>query len=426
MEFIKDTFQKFLFSKKKNILIENFLSLSFLQIMDYVLPIITLPYLVRVLGPEKYGLIAFAKAFIQYFVILTDYGFNLSATREISIYRENKNKISEIFSSVMSIKFCFMLISFIILIGLILSIPKIKSHWLIYIFTFGSVLGQSLFPIWFFQGMEKMKYITLSNIVSKIIFTVSIFIFVKKIQDYIYVPLITSLGFLVTGIIGLWIIYKNFEIKFIVPNFKQISYQLKEGWYVFISTMSITLYTNSNTFILGLFTNNAVVGYYVAAEKIITVIQRILHPFSQTIYPYISKLVVQSKQKALNFTKKILIFIGIISFAISLFILIFARPIINIILGRQFQQSIIVLQILSFLPFIISLSNILGIQIMLTFNFKKAFSRILISAGIINIILALLLTPCYKYIGISISVLVTEIFVTASMFFYLYHKKLLL
>ncbi|MHA1381597.1 MAG: oligosaccharide flippase family protein, partial [Candidatus Helarchaeota archaeon] len=233
---------------EKKVLAENFASLSLLQVANYILPLVTLPYLVRVLGPAKYGLIAFAQVFIQYFIILIGYGFELSATREISINREDKDKVSEIFSSVIAVKITLMVISFLVLSSLIFTIPKFKNDWLIYFFTFGMVVGQTLFPVWFFQGMERMKYITFLNITAKLIFTVSIFIFIRKMQHYIYVPLINSFGFLIAGVLGLWIVHKDFKVKFILPNFKSIKHQLKEGWHIFISKVSISLYTTSTTF----------------------------------------------------------------------------------------------------------------------------------------------------------------------------------
>ncbi|SNR60922.1 flippase [Desulfurobacterium atlanticum] len=407
---------------EKKRLLENFISLSFLQGANYILPLITLPYLVRVLGPEKFGLIAFAQAFIQYFNILTDYGFNLSATREISIHRENKEKIAEIFSSVMIIKFALLILSFIIMTIIVFSFEKFRKDWLVYYLTFGMVVGQVLFPIWFFQGMERMKYITFLNITAKLIFTVAIFIFVHKVSDYFYVPLLNSLGFCIAGILALWIIFRNFNLSFKVPKFITIKYQLKEGWYIFISTVAISLYTISNTFILGLFTNNTVVGYYSAAEKIVKAVQGLLAPLSQTIYPYISKLVKESEEKGLKFIQKVTFIIGGISFLLSLILFFFADLIVKILLGNKYEASIVVLRILAFLPFIIALSNIFGIQTMLTFNYKKAFSKILITASIINIFLAFVLVPLYQHIGISFAVLISEIFVTVSMFSYLQKK----
>jgi PST family polysaccharide transporter len=397
-------------------LISNYLSLSSIQVVNYILPLITVPYLVRVLGPEKYGLIAFAQAFIGYFVLLTDYGFNLSATREISINRDNKERVSAIFSSVLLIKAVFMLINFLVLCLFVFSINKFRTEWLLYLLTFGIILGGVLFPGWLFQGMERMRHIAVLNILAKTIFTISIFVFVRSRSDYIYIPLINSCGYVVVGIISLWLIIKKFGVKIRIPSFIDIKRQLKEGWHIFISTIAISFYTISNTFILGLFTNNTIVGYYSAGEKIVKAVVGLIGPLSQTIYPYISKMASESKENALAFIRKLVRLVGIPTFFISLTLLIFAPELSNIILGRQFNESIIVIRILSFFPFIIGLSNIFGIQVMLNFGLKQIFSRILMSASLINILSALILVTPLQHIGISISVLITEIFVTTSMF----------
>jgi len=411
--------KRFLATDTRKRLIENFLSLSVLQIANYILPLITLPYLVRVLGPEKFGLIAFSQAFIGYFQILTDYGFNLSATREISINRENKEKVSEIFSSVMIIKLALMIISLILMFVIIFFFEKFRKDWIIYYLTFGMVVGQVLFPVWFFQGMEKMKYITFLNILAKVIFTVAIFVFVKETSDYLYVALLNSLGFIIAGILGLWIVFRDFNVEFRIPRWEGIKYQLKEGWYIFISTVAISLYTISNTFILGLFTNNTIVGYYSAAEKIIRAIQGLLAPISQTIYPHISKLMNESKEIGVKFIRKVTLLIGSFSFILSLVIFMFADLIVRIILGSQFTESIIVLRIIAFLPFIIGLSNVFAVQGIIAYGNVKIIPKITFVGAISNVILAMLLVKLLQVIGVAISLVFAEILVTIVSFYYL-------
>jgi polysaccharide transporter, PST family len=401
-------------------LTENFISLSVLQGLNYILPLVTLPYLVRILGPEKYGLISFAQAFIVYFTILTDYGFNLSATREISVNREDRQKVSEIFSSVIIIKIIIGIFSFVILVLILAFIPKFTGDWLIYIYSFGMVFYNVLFPVWFFQGMERMKYITILNMVARGIFTVSIFIFIKKESDYLYVPLINSAGYIIAGVLSLGVVFKNFGVKFTFPTTKSIKHQLKEGWHIFVSTISISLYTTSSTFILGLLTNNTIVGYYSAAEKIINAVKRIITPISLTVYPYISKLASESKDKALGFIRKLAKLVGIGSFVVSLIIFILAAPIVDLILGSQYQQSIVVLRILAFLPFIVSLSNIFTIQGLYSFNLQRIVARFVVPIAVFHLFLLLILVNFYYSTGAAIAVVITEILISLFSIIYFY------
>jgi len=406
----------------KRRIFENFLSLATLQGLNYILPILTLPYLVRVLGPDNYGLVTFAQSLIQFFIIFVDYGFNLTATNQIAVNRENKNKIQTIFCTIMTIKLFFMLISFLVLGLLIFLFPKFQDNKLVYIITFGMVIGNVLFPVWFFQGMEKMKYITVLNIFAKTIFTIGIFVFVKHSGDLLFVPLLNSFGMIFSGLFSLVILKKTFCIDLVKPSWSDIKYQLREGWHVFISTVAISLYTVSNTFILGLFTNNTVVGYYASAEKIVNAATGIINPISQAIYPYISRLMTESPKKGIILIRKILLIVGSCTFLISLMIFVFTENIVYIALGDNYEQSIIVLKIIAFLPFIIGLSNIFGIQTMLTLGYKKAFSNILMRASIINIFLAIILVPVFKHIGTALGVVISEFFVTLTMFMYLHSK----
>lgn len=403
--------------KKK--LISNFLSLSSIKVINYIFPLITVPYLVRILGPGKFGLVAFSQAFIQYFILISDYGFDLSATRGISINRDNREKVSTIFSTVMLLKTIFTIFGLLILCLLVFSIDKFKTEWILYLLTFGMVFGNVLFPVWFFRGIERMKSIVVINILSRVIYTVSIFVFIRAENDYIYIPLVNSFGTVIAGLVSLWIVINIFNVKLKFPTVVEIKHELKEGWHIFISKIAISLYTTSNIFILGLITNNIIVGYYSAAEKIITAFNGVLDSLSQTIYPHISKLTLESKEMALAFARKVVKVIGVPIFFMSLALLIFAPHIVNIILGEKFKESIAVVQILSFTNFVIFLSNIFGIQVMLNFGYQDVFKRIVLTAGTLNIILVLVLSLSFQHIGVAFAVLITETYITCRQFVFL-------
>ncbi len=371
------------------------------------------------LGPEYFGLLAFATATVTYFILITDYGFNLSASRQISIHREDSEKINQIFSSVMIIKIALLIFSAIAMGMTTLFIDKFRENWMLYWVVFGMVIGQVLFPTWLFQGLERMKYIAYLNIGSKTIFTICIFIFVETKEDYLLVPFYNSLGLIISGLLAQYIVLNNLKIYFKRQKWDSIKYQIANGWYIFISTISSSVYNVSVTFILGIFTSNIVVGYFAAASKLIEASKGVYGPVLQALYPYIGKLIKSDKQKGLEFINLVTRRLGGLTFIISIILIIFSEFIVNLILGPKYQESVLLFAIMAPLPFLISLSNIFGIQTMLNLGCGRDFSIIIILAATISIVLSFIFIPTYGALASSVIMVIVELLIVIAMILYL-------
>ena len=383
----------------------NFFSLSLIQAMNYLLPLLTLPYLIKILGIEYFGLLAFATATITYLRILTDYGFNLSATKEISLHRENRTKTIEIFSSVMSIKFLLLLLSFLLLNLLLFTFEKFSNHWEIYFLTFGTVVGEALFPVWFFQGMEKMKYLTYLNLISKSIFTFCIFLFVTEQNDLYLVPLFLSLGSITTALFSLILIRKKFNIQFQLQNLETLQIYLLEGWHIFLSRFYVSMYTTSNLIILGIFTNNVIVGYYAIAEKIMFAIAGIFEPLNQTIYPYLARKYKENFEFFVLFIKRTSLLFVSVSLLLILLAEYFIEQLVYLIQGSYettiiYLLSIFLLRVASF-PFGGLLSNTLIIM-----QQTKRYMRVMNYTVLLNFLLVPIAIYYFQATGLIISFLI--------------------
>lgn len=411
-------------SENGKLVLTNFVSLSVLQALNVILPLITIPYLVRTLGAEYFGLLAIATSIIAYFSIITNYGFDITATREISIYRTNKSRIIDIYSSVMILKFLFLIVSFIVLSIIVFSVEKFAIHWEIYYLTFLVLIGQVLFPVWFFLGMEQMKYITYLNVVSKTLFTISIFLLVKKQSDFFIVPILTSLGFLFVGFYSIFLIGKKFGVRFKYQKRATLKYHLYTGWHIFISNISVTLYTTTTIVLLGFFTNNTIVGYYSIADKLISGIKQLIAPISQTLYPFISRKAEESKEVVLVFIKKITVISIFLSILLTLIIFVFTDYLLLSIFGNEAQNSILIFKILIIVPLLVVIDTLFGTLLMLVFKRNKEYSEIILSAGLLNLILALLLIPSLQGVGAALSVLIVEFYITIRILIYTHRNGL--
>ncbi|MBN1789466.1 MAG: oligosaccharide flippase family protein [Bacteroidales bacterium] len=374
---------------------------------------IVLPYLTRVLGPEKFGLIAFAQAFIEYFNVMIDYGFNLTATRAISVNNENKSEVNRIFSNVFFTKGLLLGFSMIIMILVVSLFTKFRMNQGLYYFSASMVLGHALFPIWYFQGIEKMKYISIMNLIAKLIFTVCIFIFVRDKSDFMLVPLLNGLGFISVGLISLFIIFHRYKITLFLPSFRDIKITLKEGFAIFISNLAPNLYNNSSTFLLGFFSNNVITGYFSGITKITNFFNTVAGVLSQTFYPFLSK-----EKKAFNKFLFLMLFTG---FFMSLFVLIFNRLLVHFLLGEEFAVTRKYLMVFSVTVY--QISSINGFRNYFLIHMKDSLIRdINIIVSIAGFFIMLFFTWFFDIWGAIIGLIITRFLLSATYFYY-YRKS---
>lgn len=400
-------------------LIANFFSLGFIQGTNFLLSILTFPYIIRTVGVQNFGIITFFQAVMFYFTVLTDYGFNLSATKEVSTHRGNRLKVSAIFSEVIVTKALLFIASTFIVFLFLFFLPHYRTYTTLILFSSTIVLGQLLIPTWFFQGIEKMKYITYINIINRALYALLIFLFVKHEHDYIYINLISGVSSIVGGILTLGIAFKKFQVRIHVPTLEKIKNQLKEGWNIFFSNVTVTIANNTNILILGIFATPLVLGYFSVAEKIFLIFRSFAIILHQVIYPRVCLLAHDSTTKLNNFLSKITT-VAIVAFLpLSVFTFLLSDFIIYLITGQYIPDASLILQIIAICPLMAALA-VPASQVMLANNLTKAYAVILSIGAILNISLNFILAYYFKAVGTAICILITETVVIGTLYYVLY------
>jgi PST family polysaccharide transporter len=399
---------------------KNAASLYIIQFANYIVPLIMVPYLVRVLKPAGYGAVAFAQGLINYLMLFVEYGFNWSATRKISVLRNNIIAVNRVALHVWAAKGLLSLIGLAILGILIFTVPKLQEVFWLLLALYGIILGNVFFPTWLFQGMERMVAISLINLGMKLAILAGVFLLVKRPEDALVYAGLLGGGSVIAGLTGVVVALRMFGLRLVRVSARDIWEALKEGWILFLSKASVSLYTAGNAFILGMLTNHTVVGYYSAAEKIVKGILGLLGPIAQAVYPRFSKLATESREQTLVWGRRMLLVMGSVGLLLTGGVFVSAPFISSLLLGPEFESSISVMRVLAPIIFLIALSNVLGIQLMLPFGKDRAFTLILFGAGCLNILLAAGLAPIWKAVGMAIAVLVSELAVVLAMLVYLY------
>jgi len=393
--------------KKNKQLFSNFSYMFAIEIANYILPFIAIPYIVRTVGVTNFGIITFAYVVISYFNLIVDYGFKLIIIKDISRYRNSSKKLSFLFWKMYFSQFILLIIS-IVIFTIIIQIPKFHEHIEVFIFAFGMVFGNILFPIWFFQGIEKMKYIAIFDFIARGLYVIAIFSIVQNKDDYIYVPLLNSLSFVLIGIFALLFIHYKFNINFVIPKFSQVKKFYRDGWHLFTAYISVNLYSNFNMVLLGFMAGYTSVGIYSLAEKIFGAIVKTVSVVNVVLFPNFASIS-SNKSLLVQKVKKVSKYYLIILSIISLFLMSLSEFIIRLLFGDGHENSILILQILSlvllFRPF-----GQLFVNYLILKNQSKVVSKITIYTMVFNMILIFPMLYYLNEIGLALTVLLVQIF----------------
>lgn len=396
-------------NKDSKALASNFGYLMIMQITGYIFPLLTIPYLARVIGVEGFGKIAFAAAVIVWFQTITDWGFSYTATRDIARNRGNLEKVSEIFSNVLWAKILLALISFIILFILTEYIPYLKENQTLLFITFMLVPAKILFADWFFQAIEKMKFITIFDLISKLIFTLCIFIFVQEKSDFILQPLFLSLGSILVGIVSFYLILFKWKVKIIAPKSKEVVETIKNSKDVFINNIVPNFYNSFSSVLLGFFGGSIANGLLDAGSKFANIAQQFINILSRVFFPFLSR-----KSNNHSIYAKINILITMIS---AILLIILAPFIIKIFFTAEFYDAILVLQIIAFSLIFQTLISTYGLNYMIIHGFEKSLRNITIACSMIGFVVSFPLIYFYNFLGAAILITGTRVLLGLSIMF---------
>ncbi|MFM0029845.1 flippase [Paraburkholderia madseniana] len=399
------------------------LALSVLQVANMVLPLATLPYLFRVLGPNHFGAYVFAQAVVTYLVLLADYGFNWSATGEIARVQNDRDAVSRIFWKTQVAKTLVACVGLALLVLGVLLVPKFIEIRPIIFATFPLVIGTVLFPQWLFQGLERMSFVTISTLSARLLVIPATYLLVHSPDDTWRAALIASMSTVVAGLISLTLIARMRLISFWLPGVSDVIGAFRDGWHVFMATAAISLYTTTNSVLLGFLAGNVTLGYFGAADKIRNVAQSLIAPLSNAMYPRVNALFAEDTVKAYALVRKALYAMSTIMFAVSVMLWALAPWIVRIGMGPQYAPVVDVLRWMAFVPWMVALNNVLGLQMMLPLGMKKKFSEILLGSGVFNVALLVPLSIRFGAQGAAMSILATEALVTGCMALYLVKKR---
>jgi len=390
-----------------------------LAVSQVLFPMLTFPYLARVLGPSHVGLLNFAESFARYFVLVAAVGIPIYGVREVAKLQKNKQALSNLFVEIFLINLITTLLLSIIFLITIISVNKLNSEGILFYWSLLFFFLQVFLLEWFFTGLNQFKFVALRFFFIRLLFIIGVFTLIKSSTDYLLYMSMQVLLNLLLGIINIYYVLKLVDINKITFTGLNLKKHFKPLLLLFLTIFFISIYLQLDTVILGFLTDNESVGYYASALKLNKILIAVFAAISAAMFPKMMNLLQENKVEAFNKMIQDCFYV-IISVSIPTALLVFlcAPEIVQILFGSNFERAIIPLQITAPIIVIVSLSTIFGFQILSALSKDRSILKSAIFGTLISIIFTVLFVQQYKEIGEAIAILITELVVCSSFIYF--------
>ena len=358
-------------SRNKTVL-ANFSYLSILQVFTILFPLLTYPYLLRVIGLELYGVIVFAQAIINYVSLVINFGFNMSGARKVAVYKEDKVLLSRIVSSTYLCKLILWLICLVVYLLILSLVPFFKDYYWVYVLSFLLTFNELLLPIWFFQGIEKMKYITIVNLSARLLFVVAIFLFVREREDYLIVPLLNGFGAILAGCLSLYIVLGKERIKLSVIPMRELRSAYQESFPLFVSSLSTQIYVNVNKLVIGAFLGMSEVSIYDMADKVLHLMKLPISMMAQAVFPKISR------ERNIRFVNQVMFLVAKTVLLAYICMFFGSDWIVYLFTGEYREEASTVMRLLGVSAIFVSFNGFLGGNRLVPMGYSSVYMKVMV------------------------------------------------
>lgn len=406
--------KEFIQKMYKSKIVKNSFWLTILQCVNTVVPLITVPYITRILGSSGYGQFSTALNLIIYFQVIVEFGFGLNGARKAAVIK-NDQDLQQLYNNIISSRIILTIFTFILLNIIAWCFSISMTIYISMLFLFIMIIGTSFQLTWLFQGKQDMKFITIINTISRFISVVLIFVLVKNSNDIYLYCILYSLTILVSSIISVIVVRKKYNLKFNFSKFKDIKSEISEGKYLFASAAMTKIFSGFGVTVLSVLSTDSFVGIYSAIYKIPYVLTLFFSPVSQAIYPFISQKFSKSFDEGLNGIKKICVPILLFFVSLSIIIVLVRNIIVNILFGEEYLPYAIII-----IPLIVQfifgmINNFLGVQILVASNNQKLYTKSFFIGCIGIVISNVVLTKLFDIYGTSIACVIGELILTIAL-----------